>query len=77
MQDSILADPTVNHPPYYNEHPSGVECIEIVREMTFNIGNVVKYLWRDGLKAGVVPLQDLKKAAWYLDDEIKRREAQK
>lgn len=70
---SAQAD-SVNHPPHYNQHPSNVECIEIVRHMNFNLGNVVKYLWRAGLKDGVVDLEDLKKARWYLDDEIKRRE---
>lgn len=65
----------VNHPEHYNMHPSGVECIQVVRHMNFNLGNVVKYLWRDGIKdTGDVPLQDLKKAAWYLQDEIARRE---
>ena len=40
----------VNHPAYYNKHPSGVECIEIVRHHNFNVGNAIKYLWRQGLK---------------------------
>ncbi len=64
----------VNHPPHYNSHPADVECIEIVRHMGFNLGNVVKYIWRDGLKDTEVPLQDLKKALFYLQDEIKLRE---
>jgi hypothetical protein len=64
----------VNHPKHYTSHPSGVECIEIVRHMCFNLGNTVKYIWRDGLKDVEVPLQDLKKALWYLQDEIDMRE---
>ena len=67
------ANPEVDHPEHYNLHPSGVECIEVVRHMGFNLGNVVKYLWRDGLKDTEVPLQDLQKAAWYLQDEINQR----
>lgn len=67
------ANPEVDHPEHYNQHPSGVECIEVVRHMGFNLGNVVKYLWRDGLKDTEVPLQDLEKAAWYLKDEISQR----
>jgi hypothetical protein len=39
--------------------------------MSFNLGNVIKYLWRADLKNGT---EDLKKAAWYLNDEIERRE---
>lgn len=64
----------VNHPDHYNAHPSGIECIEVVRHMNFNIGNVIKYLWRAGLKEEEATIEDLKKAAWYLQDEIKRRE---
>jgi Protein of unknwon function (DUF3310) len=69
-----MNEDVVNHPKHYNSHPSGIECIEVVRHMNFNIGNVIKYLWRDGIKDAETPLQDLKKAAWYLNDEIKRRE---
>ena len=64
----------VVHPRHYNSHPSGVECITIVRHMGFNIGNVIKYCWRAGLKDNTTEIEDLKKARWYLDDEIKRRE---
>lgn len=68
----------VNHPPHYNSHPSGIECIEIVRHHNFNIGNAFKYLWRAGLKSeeGVEDadkqVEDLNKAIWYIKDEIKR-----
>lgn len=64
----------VEHPDYYNKHPSGVECIEIVRHCNFNIGNVIKYVWRAGLKDDNKTVQDLKKALFYLQDEIKRIE---
>jgi hypothetical protein len=77
-QPNIIAssedyDP-VNHPKHYTSHPSGVECITITRHMGFNLGNVVKYVWRDGLKDVTIPVEDLKKAAWYLNDEIEMRE---
>lgn len=62
----------VNHPKHYNSHPSGIECIDIVRHHNFNVGNVIKYLWRQGLKEGNSDLQELKKASWYLNDEINR-----
>lgn len=64
----------INHPKHYTSHPSGVECIEVTRHMTFNIGNVIKYCWRSGLKDGNPNVQDLRKAAWYLNDEIRRLE---
>lgn len=67
----------VNHPEHYNSHPSGIECIEVVRHMNFNLGSVIKYLWREGLKDSEPSIQDLKKAAWYLNDEIEQRELRK
>lgn len=65
------ADP-VNHPRHYNTHPSGVECIQIVEHMGFCLGNAIKYLWRADEKGA--PIEDLKKARWYIDREIARRE---
>lgn len=68
----------VNHPKHYNSHPSGIECIEIVRHHNFNTGNAIKYLWRNGLKEeeGIdikaKAIEDLEKAIFYIQDEIKR-----
>lgn len=61
---------SVNHPSHYTDHPSGVECIEITEHMNFNLGNAIKYIWRAGLKGK--QLQDLEKAAWYINREIDR-----
>lgn len=70
----------VDHPLHYNMLPANcdkcgdtIECIEVVRHMNFNLGNAVKYVWRAGWKDGD-PIEDLRKARWYLDDEIKRLE---
>lgn len=63
---------SVNHPRHYTSHPSGVECIAVTEHMNFCVGNAVKYLWRAGLKGDA--LEDLKKARWYIDREIKRIE---
>lgn len=63
----------VNHPAHYNANPSGVECITVVEHMCFNIGNAVKYLWRADEKGAAV--EDLRKAAWYVNREIERRMA--
>lgn len=68
-----MNDP-VNHPKHYTEHPSGVECITITEHMSFCLGNAMKYLWRADLKNGV---EDLKKAAWYINREIAKRESVK
>lgn len=66
-----MNDP-VNNPAHYTSDPSGVECIEITRHRNFNIGNAIKYLWRAGLKGKATQIQDLEKAVWYIQDEIKR-----
>lgn len=60
------------NPSHYKDHPSGLECIQVTEHMTFNLGNVIKYLWRFGRKGPGV--EDLKKARWYLDREISRLE---
>lgn len=71
----------VNHPEHYNTHPSGVECLDIVRHHNFNVGNVIKYCWRAGLKHEegkddlVKQIEDLRKAEFYLRDEIMRLDA--
>lgn len=67
-----MAD-SVNHPPHYTKHPSGVECIQITQHMNFCLGNAVKYIWRADLKGNTI--EDLEKAIWYLDQEIKRRKS--
>lgn len=64
----------VDHPSHYNEHPSGIECIEIVRHMNFNLGSAMKYLWRAGLKPDQSTPRELRKAIWYINDELTRIE---
>jgi hypothetical protein len=51
-------------------HPSGVECIDVVEHMTFNLGNAIKYIWRSSLKGRQI--EDLRKAQWYIGREIER-----
>jgi len=61
----------VDHPDYYKR--GGIEAIDAIEAwgLGFNLGNVVKYIARAGRKTAD-SLQDLQKAAWYLDREIKR-----
>jgi hypothetical protein len=66
----------VNHPKHYTSHPSGVECIDIVKYMDFPTGNAIKYLWRAGLKQDSEmtdtqkAIEDLEKAKFYIDAKI-------
>lgn len=49
-----------------------VASLEHLVLLSFNVGNAIKYLWRAGLKGGTDPIEDLKKAAWYVNREIER-----
>ncbi len=64
---------TIDHPPHYNVGP--IEVIDAIEawELGFHLGNVVKYVARAAHKGEL--LADLKKAQWYLEREIRRREA--
>ena len=69
---------SVNHPKHYNSHPSGVECIDIIRHYCYDIGAAIKYLWRAGLKTeeGMTDrekeIEDLRKAIWHIKDRIRQ-----
>lgn len=69
-----MSDP-VNNPAHYTSHPSGIECIQVTEHMGFCIGSAFKYLWRAGLKGDAI--EDLEKAVWYIQREIKRRKTAK
>ena len=62
----------INHPQHYNM--GKFEAIDVIEDwqLNFNLGNTVKYISRAGHKDNII--QDLKKALWYLDREIKRLE---
>ena len=66
----------VNHPVHYNSHPSGVECIDVIRHHVCDIANAMKYMWRCGLKGeeGMTrcekEIEDCRKAVWYLMDYL-------
>lgn len=68
----------VNHPPHYTwlKNKCGIEVIDIVRYMDFDLGNAIKYILRCGHKSekGMSnkekAIEDLKKARFYIDDKI-------
>jgi hypothetical protein len=66
----------VNHPQHYKS--GGIETADFIeaKGLNFHLGNVVKYVSRAGLKEGSTKLQDLQKARWYLDRQIKLLEKQ-
>jgi hypothetical protein len=69
----------VDHPRHYNNSDAvcskcstQIECIDIARHWNFDLGNVLKYLWRYKEKDGLIAL---KKAQWYLNDFITSEES--
>lgn len=52
--------------------PNGVEAKDICRYLSFNLGNVVKYVCRVERMDGYKKIEDLEKAKDYLDNEIER-----
>ena len=68
----------VNHPNHYASD-SGLEAIEVIEAFFHGnayLANTFKYIARAGKKGGEAKrLEDLKKARWYLEREIKREEA--
>lgn len=67
----------VNRPSHYTD--GGIECIDAIKAsmsteafLGFLKGNVQKYMWRYEKK--VAPVEDLKKAQWYLSKLIEEQE---
>ena len=75
-----IKDEMVTHPPHYQSE-SGLEVIDVIEAYTTNLngieatdtGNIIKYMCRWKSKNG---LQDLRKAAWYLEHLISKVEEQ-
>ena len=61
----------VNHPSHYQS--GGIEAIDVIEAfgLGFCLGNAVKYILRCGKKDS--DIQELSKAAWYIEREIKTR----
>jgi hypothetical protein len=51
--------------PGHYRNSSGIQLIEFVRYLPFDLGNVLKYTYRSSRKNAT---EDLKKALWYLND---------
>lgn len=67
---SDCMDRDVHHPDHYTF--SNIEVIDAIKDWSLNfcLGNVVKYVARAGKKAQADELSDLRKARFYLSEEI-------
>lgn len=68
----------VDHPSHYGGKDDPFEHIKVAEALGwgYHIGNCTKYLWRVGKKDPKKIIEDLKKAAWYLDRYIKLLESE-
>ncbi|MBO7273521.1 MAG: DUF3310 domain-containing protein [Clostridia bacterium] len=62
----------VNSPAHYTD--GKIEVIDFIEEkgLNFHRGNAVKYIARAGKKDPKKEIEDLQKAAWYINREIIR-----
>ena len=82
LENCNFEDNRVEHPSHYLwlKEKCGIEVIDITRHMNFNLGNCIKYILRSGHKtesgmtAREKQIEDLKKARFYINDEIERLE---
>lgn len=72
-----MSEETINHPQHYGGADNHYEAIKVIEAwgLDFSLGNAVKYICRAGRKGSRV--EDLKKAAWYLQHEIESLEGVK
>ena len=63
-----MSDP-INHPQHYSFKVETIEAIE-AWGLGYHLGCVIKYVSRAGLKGS--PLEDLRKAEWYLQRAIEK-----
>ena len=66
---------SVNHPSHYTS--GKIEVIDFIddQQLSYEKGNVIKYICRAGKKDAAKEIEDLKKAAWYIQREIKNVES--
>lgn len=72
MSKNKLDSNPVDHPKHYTTHWSGIEAIVFTEQLTGNLSNAFKYVYRHEEKWN--PIEDLKKTLWYLSREEVRLE---
>lgn len=64
---------SVNHPSHYTD--GKIEVIDFIEDKRFgyHLGNAIKYISRAGKKDPNKETEDLRKAIWYIEHHIERR----
>lgn len=70
-QEEANEVPDAINPTHYQGFSNGAQVVDITENLTPNLANVVKYAARAGRKTEN-PVEDLRKAEWYLARELER-----
>lgn len=75
MKTKTKAEP-VEHPAHYGgaENPYEHVKVAIAWDLNYMLASATKYICRAGRKPGVDALEDLRKARFWVDYEVKRLE---
>lgn len=71
LEDKPYMESKIN-PKHYNN--TTIEPIEVIEDwdLSFHLGNAIKYIKRAGQKDGNTFEEDIQKAIWYLTRSIKK-----
>ena len=70
MESNQRMDDPVNHPSYYTS--GSIEVIDFIEDqkLPYHLGSAMKYICRAGKKDPAKTVEDLQKAAWYINRYI-------
>jgi len=53
----------------HDEHPNNVKCLDVAERFSFNLGTVIKLVWKANDEDDATAMKDLKEAEGYLARE--------
>ena len=75
MFETVAENDPVNHPSHYTDGKIEVCDFIMDKNLNFCLGNAIKYISRCQIKyGGTKRIEDLKKAKWYIERQIKEWE---
>ena len=74
-QEETNEAPDAINPAHYQGFSNGAQVVDITEHLSFSAGNAIKYLARAGKKDPAKHVEDLEKAAWFVQREIQRVKA--
>lgn len=74
QEETNEASDAIN-PAHYQGFSNGAQVVDITEHLSFSAGSAIKYLARAGKKDPAKHVEDLEKAAWFVQREIQRVKA--